>query len=188
MSYAEPMRAALTRRARSHPRDVRSRTAAGMAALALAALLAGCGFHLRGEANYPFQSLYLNAASTVPFTVELKRSIESSGSTELAASPAKAQVILDIESVRDDKQILSLSSGGKVAEYLLTKRVVLRVRDNEGNEWLPTTEVVIRRTYTYNDTDTLAKSYEEQRLLHDMQADAVQQIVRRLEAAKKPVA
>ena len=94
--------------------------------------------------------------------------------------------MLDINSVEDDKHILSLSSGGKVFEYLLTKRVLFRVHDAEGNDWLPTAEVIIRRTYTYSDTEALAKEYEEQRLWREMQTDAVQQIVRRLQAAKKP--
>jgi outer membrane lipopolysaccharide assembly protein LptE/RlpB len=34
----------------------------------------------------------------------------------------------------------------------------------------------------------LAKAYEEQRLWREMQTDAIQQIVRRMQAAKKPVA
>ena len=73
-------------------------------------------------------------------------------------------------------------------EFLLTKRILFRVHDNEGNDWLPTSEVLVRRTYTYNDTEALAKEAQEQRLWKEMQADAVQQIVRRMQAAKKPVA
>jgi len=34
----------------------------------------------------------------------------------------------------------------------------------------------------------LAKTYEEQRLWREMQTDAVQQLVRRLQTAKRPVA
>ena len=79
-----------------------------------------CGFHLRGEAHYAFETLYL------------------------------------------------------------------RVRDSVGNEWLPTAELLVRRTYTYNDTAALAKEAQEQRLWREMQDDAVAQIVRRLQSAKKP--
>ena len=149
---------------------------------------AGCGFHLRGEATYSFATLYLSPSAGQPFTTDLKRSIEGGGSAKLVATPDAAQAILDITAVENNKQILSLTSGGKVSEFLLTKRVVFRVHDKEGNDWLPSSEVVIRRTYTYSDTEALAKTYEEQRLWRDMQDDAVQLIVRRLQSAKKPVA
>jgi LPS-assembly lipoprotein len=66
--------------------------------------------------------------------------------------------------------------------------VLFRVRDNDGNDWLPTAEVLVRRSYTYSDTEALAKEAQEQRLLREMQTDAVQQIVRRLQSAKKPAA
>jgi LPS-assembly lipoprotein len=155
-------------------------------ALALSSALVSCGFHLRGEAHYSFETLYLNSPSSQPLTTDLRRSIQAGGSAQLMPAADQAQVILDIASVENNKQILSLTSGGKVREFLLTKRVLFRVHDKEGNDWLPTAEVIVRRTYTYSDTEALAKAYEEQRLWNDMQDDAVQLIVRRLQSAKKP--
>jgi LPS-assembly lipoprotein len=157
-------------------------------ALVAFAALASCGFHLRGEAHYSFDTLYVNSPTAQPLTTELKRSLQGGASAQLVPSADQAQVILDITAVENNKQILSLTSGGKVREFLLTKRVLFRVHDKEGNDWLPTAEIVVRRTYTYSDTEALAKSYEEQRLWTDMQDDAVQLIVRRLQSAKKPVA
>jgi len=165
-----------------------SRAALVLLALGSGALLASCGFHLRGEASYSFETLYLNSPVAAPITPELKRALEGAGSARIVAATDKAQVVLDLTGVEDNKQILSLTGGGKVFEYLLTKRVVFRVHDNEGNDWLPTSEIVIRRTYTYSDTEVLAKAYQEQRLWREMQTDAVQQLVRRLQTARKPVA
>jgi LPS-assembly lipoprotein len=150
------------------------------------ALLASCGFHLRGEAHYTFDTLFLNSPAAQPLTTDLKRSLEGIGTAQLVASPETAQVILDIASVENNKQILSLSGGGKVREFLLTKRILFRVHDAAGNDWLPTSEVLVRRSYTYNDTEALAKEAQEQRLWREMQDDAVQQIVRRLQSAKRP--
>lgn len=157
-------------------------------ALALLGGPVACGFHLRGEATYSFDTLYLSPAAGQPFTTDLKRSLEGGGTAKLVGSADAAQAILDITAVENNKQILSLTSGGKVSEFLLTKRIVFRVHDKEGNDWLPSSEILIRRTYTYSDTEALAKGYEEQRLWRDMQDDAVQLIVRRLQSAKKPVA
>ena len=164
------------------------RAAGRIAMLALSMGLLGCGFHLRGEANYGFATLYLNSAPTLPLTSELKRSLDGIGSAHLVAAAASAEAVLEVNSVEDTKQILSLSGGGKVAEYLLSKRVLFRVHDNDGNDWLPTSEVLVRRSYTYSDTEVLAKEAQEQRLWREMQTDSVQQIVRRLQAAKKPAA
>ena len=152
----------------------------------LLSTLAACGFHLRGEAHYAFDTLYLNSPAAQPLTVQLRRSLEGASSAKLVPSADQAQAILDVTSVENNKQILSLSSGGKVAEYLLTKRVLFRVRDAAGNEWLPTSELLVRRTYTYNDSEALATEAQEQRLWREMQDDAVAQMVRRLQAAKKP--
>jgi LPS-assembly lipoprotein len=165
------------------------RGAAGrIAAFALSIGLLACGFHLRGEAHYAFATLFLNSAPALPITTELKRSLEGIGSAQLVAAAAGAEAVLEVNSVEDTKQILSLSGGGKVAEYLLTKRVLFRVHDNDGQDWLPTGEVLVRRSYTYSDTEALAKEAQEQRLWREMQTDSVQQIVRRLQAAKKPAA
>ena len=163
-------------------------TAGCIATLALSIGLFACGFHLRGEAHYAFATLFLNSAPALPLSSELKRSLEGIGSAQLVAAAASAEAVLDVNSVEDTKQILSLSGGGRVAEYLLTKRVLFRVHDNDGKDWLPTAEVLVRRSYTYSDTEALAKEAQEQRLWREMQTDSVQQIVRRLQAAKKPAA
>src|SRR6266566_4727420 len=152
-------------------------------AFVLSGALVACGFHLRGEAHYTFDTLFLNSPAAQPLTTDLKRSLEGIGTAQLVPSPETAQVILDITSVENNKQILSLSGGGKVREFLLTKRVLFRVRDSAGNDWLPTSEVLVRRSYTYNDTEALAKEAQEQRLWREMQDDAVAQIVRRLQSA-----
>lgn len=169
-------------------RPVRASMLRLLAGSFLVAVVTGCGFHLRGEADFAFSTVYLNSPESAPITTPLRRSIESAGSSKVVATSEKAQVTLDINSVEDNKHILSLSSGGKVFEYLLTKRILFRVHDKDGADWLPTSEVIIRRTYTYSDTEALAKEYEEQRLWREMQVDAIQQIVRRLQSARVPSA
>lgn len=158
---------------------------AALAALASIAL-AACGFQLRGQATYPFTSIYVNASTSPPFESEMKRVVAGAGNATLAESAASAQVVLDVSLVSDDKSVLSLSSGGRVAEFALAKRVVFRVYDKDGRVWLPTQEIVVRRTYLYDDTQRLAREIQEGRLLREMQSDAVLQIVRQLQTAKRP--
>lgn len=154
-------------------------------AVALAGVVAACGFHLRGDVTYAFPTLYVKAPANTPFVAELKRAL-TGGTTTLTDAAAAAQAILDLSSVTDDKQVLSLSGGGRAREYLLTKRLTFSLHDSTGKDWLPAAEVVVRRSYTFNESEVLAREAEEAKLLKEMQTDAVQQVVRRLQAARKP--
>jgi LPS-assembly lipoprotein len=154
--------------------------------LALGVMLAGCGFQLRGSANFAFPSIHVAAPPGIPFTQELKRTIAEAGKVQVLDTPAGATVILDLVELNVDKSVLSLSPGGRAREFLLVKRVRFSLRDPSGAIWLPQDEIVVRRTYLYDDTERLAREIQEQRLLVEMQTDAIAQIVRRLQAASKP--
>ena len=149
-------------------------------------LLAACGFHLRGAASYNFNTIYVNATGSPPMGTALRKALADTGSAKVADDPKAAQVILDVPTVVDDKEVLSLSQSGAVREYQLVKRASFRLHDSDGNDWLPAGEVVVRRSYTFSETEVLARDAQEQRLLREMQQDIVQQLVRRLQAAKKP--
>jgi LPS-assembly lipoprotein len=152
----------------------------------VALALAGCGFQLRGAATFAFDTVYLNSSAPPAFNNELRRALAGAGSAALSESAAAAQVVLNIPAVQDDKEVLSLSSAGAVREFQLIKRVSFRLHDKDGADWMPAGEIVIRRTYSFNESQALARDLEEQRLQRDMQTDAIQQIIRRLQAAKKP--
>jgi LPS-assembly lipoprotein len=155
---------------------------------ALAAVLAtsACGFRLRGETSYAFSSVFVSAPSQPAFAAELTRALEASGSVKVAANAASAQAVVEITGIVDDKQVLSLSPVGRVQEYALSKSVAFRVRGNDGREWAKPDEITIRRSYTYDDSERLAREIQEQRLLREMQSDAVSQILRRLQSARPP--
>ena len=157
-----------------------------VASLIACAMLTACGFQLRGQATYAFASVYVSAPTYPVLEAELRRTFAGAGSTTVAETPAAAQVIVEVTGIADDKQVLSLSPGGRVQEYALAKAITFRVRDPDGREWLKSDEIIVRRTYTYDDTERLAREIQEQRLLRDMQSDAVRQIVRRLQAARPP--
>src|SRR6266550_3108643 len=156
------------------------------ALVVLTGALAACGFHLRGQATYTFSSVYVNVTAAPVFESELKRSLEGAGSAKLAPTAAAADVILNIPPIVDEKDVLSLSAGGSVREFSLLMRVGFRLHDKDGLDWLPPAEIIVRRAYTFNETEVLARDAEEQRLLREMQSDAIAQLIRRLQAAKKP--
>jgi len=156
---------------------------AGAALLAL--LLAACGFQLRGAADMPFDTLYLPGA-TGGIALELKRNIQSGSATRVVDDPKAAEAQLLFSEETRIKEILALSTAGRVREYRLIYRVGFRVGDGKGGDFVPPSTVTLTRDVTYDDAVALAKETEEQQLYRDMQADMVQQIMRRLAAARLP--
>ena len=149
----------------------------------IAVLLAACGFHLRGQAELPFESLHIPGNN--PLVVELKRNVAAASKTRLVDKPGDAQAVLGFTQELRDKIILSFSSAGRVSEYQLRFRVGFRVTDAKGAQvYLPTSEILLTRDMAYSDAQVLAKEAEEALLFRDMQRDMVQQIMRRLFAAK----
>ena len=161
---------------------------AAMLVLALSA----CGFHLRGSDgsyNLPFNAIYVGLPVSSPLAIDLKRNIRAMGTTEIAQDATQADGIIDVLSNPEKnrgKSILSLNSNGRVREYQLSYSILFKVRDNVGNQLLGPTQITLTRPITFNESQLLAKETEEEMLYRNMQADLVQQMLRRL-AALKPV-
>jgi LPS-assembly lipoprotein len=152
-------------------------------------LLAGCGFRLRGTAEVPFETLYLPGA-TSGIALDLKRYIQAGTNARVVDDAAKADAIMQFTEEGRLKEVLSLTGTGKVREFQLRYRVGFRVHDGKGTDFVPQSVIQLTRDVTFNDAEILAKEQEEQILFRDMQTDMVQQILRRLAAAKpqKPAA
>lgn len=159
-----------------------TRTLLLLTALALAA----CGFHLRGSnlkgMEFAFESLFLKAPGETPFVADLRRALTANKVNFAAAD--QAQLVLEVVSEQATKQILSLSSNGRVREYQLFYRVSLRAYDSQQTDWLPAEEISLSRIMTYDDEQVYAKQQEEALLYKDMRNDAVAQAMRRLSRAK----
>ncbi|MDD2914547.1 MAG: LPS assembly lipoprotein LptE [Gallionella sp.] len=152
--------------------------------LLMSLLLTACGFHLRGQAGMPFDTLYLDAANSgTPFIADLRRNLEAN-KVKLVNSAEQADVVLNIVFEMPEKQILTLGGSGRVNEFTLRYRVSLRAYDLKGQEWIPAEEMSLRRDFVYDETRVLAKEAEEITLYQSMRSDMVQQIVRRLSRAK----
>jgi LPS-assembly lipoprotein len=156
-----------------------------LAAAVLCTALTACGFQLRGSAQLPFNTLYVDAPAYSLFATQLRRTIGSGSQTRITNNQAEADATLQVLQELREKEILSLSAGGRVRELQLRYRVQYQVYDKNKAPVAPPGEIVLRRDYSFNDQDQLSKESEEALLYRDMQADAVQQLVRRLQAAAK---
>jgi LPS-assembly lipoprotein len=147
------------------------------------ALFSGCGFHPRGSVSLPFSSLYVQVPATSQFGYELKRALRASNA-RLTDASTDAQATLVIMSEIRERQILSLGGQGRVREYQLRYRLAYQLTDGKSTAFTAPTEILLKRDISFNDSDVLAKESEETLLYRDMQSDAVQQLLRRLQATK----
>jgi LPS-assembly lipoprotein len=196
---AEPRGAPAVRR--------RSVLAAGAAALAT-----GCGFQLRQAPDFVFDAVVMNAPVSSPLAAELSRSLASNGRVQVlppaalsapaaaaapvagasaplpaASAPAvlpRNTVVFDLPQELREKIVVGLNASGQVREFQLRSRIRFRVRNPQGTELIPETELVQQRDITFNEASVLAKESEESLLYRDMQTDLVQQLMRRLAALK----
>jgi len=150
-------------------------------------MLAGCGFKLRGQiSSLPFNTLYVDAPPGHTIGSDLRRAVGASTTTKVVDRIEDAEAVLQVINASNERRILSLSGGGRVREFELVFRMTTRLIDNKGIEIAPESEITLTRILPFLDAQILAKEAEEQMLYRDMQADAVQQIIWRLSAIRKP--
>lgn len=151
----------------------------------LVALFAGCGFQLRGEQTFAFDTIAVTPERGGAVATELIRYL---GNTVRPLSAAEGQeppqVILEILQDAREKTVVGINSSGQVREFQLRLRVQFRLRTPGGREIIAPTDMVQQRDISFNETAVLAKEAEEVLLYRDMQTDIVQQLMRRLAAVK----
>jgi LPS-assembly lipoprotein len=152
--------------------------------MALCAMLTACGFHLRGQAAIPFQTVRVETPGFSTLANDLERAIRSGSKARIVDTRDQAEAVIQIVGESQEKHILSLSSGGRVREFELRYRVAYRLTDGAGVDLALPAEIVLRRDMTYDDTLVLAKESEELLLFRDMRTDAVRQMLLRLSVAK----
>lgn len=152
-----------------------------LAALAPAALLAGCGFQLRRAPDYPFKSIAVTGPE--PLAALMRRELKGMGNLTVldAKAPTKdAEVVCELLDQSRSSGIAASTSGGTIRELTLGLTVRFRLRTQGGKDLIAATSVSQSRDISYNETSALAKENEQELLYRDMTADLAGQIVRRL--------
>jgi LPS-assembly lipoprotein len=152
--------------------------------LSSAALLSGCGFALRGQSNFAFESFYAGFEPRSSLGAELKRSIAQGSATRVVERAEDARVIMDVLADTREKIVLGTTAAGQTREFQLRLKLRYKLRSKEGKELAPDTELVVSRDVSFNESSVLAKEGEEQLLYRSMQSDLVAQMIRRLAAIK----
>ena len=148
---------------------------------ATSATLAGCGFELKRAPELRFSTVQLSGfRPRSALAEELRISINASKSTQVVYTAAQAQVVFEALNEAREKNVVASTAAGQVRELQLRARLSFRLRTVAGKELIPTSEIVLNRDLSYNESAALAKEHEEQLLYRAMQSDIVGQVMRRL--------
>ena len=155
---------------------------AGLGLLGALGGLGGCGFELRQVPPLPFNRIALSGLpDRSPLGSELREQLGQS--VQVVASPAQAEVVLQVLADRREKSAVASTAAGQVRELQLRTRFEFRLVSPGGRELIPATELMLSRDLSYSETFALAKAQEEAGLYAAMQSDIVQQVLRRLARA-----
>lgn len=158
-------------------------------ALVGAALLQACGFKLRGTQTFAFDTIAVEASPAGAVTTDLRKAL---GNQLLVRTPAGVagaaepvpQVTMDILQELRERAVAGVNAAGQVRELQLRIRVKFRLRNARGKDLIEATEILQQRDISFSESAVLAKEVEEALLYKNMQADIVQQLLRRLAAVK----
>jgi LPS-assembly lipoprotein len=151
---------------------------------AVAAGLAGCGFHLRQPPRLPFRSVALvGFTSPSPLTDALLEQLRVS-QVQVLDAPARAEAVLEALEHSRTKNVVASTAAGQVREVQLRVKLRFRLATPSGKLSLPAIELLLTRDMSYSETDALAKAQEEALLYRAMEDDIATQVLRRLAAAQ----
>ncbi len=154
-------------------------------ALLASTVVAGCGFKLRTSQPLPFATIAITPEKAGGVAGDMARYLGDRVRPVAAAAGGELpEVILDILQEAREKLVVGVNASGQVREYELRMRINFRLRSPKGDELIAPSVIEQHRSISFNESAVLAKEAEEVLLYRDMQADIVQQLLRRLAAFK----
>ncbi len=162
-----------------HPSANSLRRRALLATAGASALLAGCGFALRQTPPLPFRRIALTGfAARSPLEAELRSRLADSA--QVVDTPGQAEVLLQSLVDKRERSVVASTAAGQVRELQLRVRFEFQLSSPGGRLLILPTELLLSRDMSYSESFALAKAQEEAELVAAMQADIVQQVLRRL--------
>lgn len=156
--------------------------------LLAALMMSGCGFQLEGSGSLPASVATTYLDTDKPYTEfydSLRDALRARG-TEVVDSRQEAGAVLRILEDTTGQRVLSVSARNTPREYEIFYAITFSL-EAEGSNLIETESLVVTRSYTYDETQVLAKSAEEQVLRESLAQDLARQVLRLLEAGRTAV-
>ena len=147
--------------------------------------LVACGYRLRGMVDLPFKVIAITGSPSPPLRADLQTAILTGTDAKVAINPKDADLILDIISDINGREILAYNSNGQVSAYRLNIRVGFRAYDVAGADVVPEAEIYMTRDMDFSVSTVLATDVQMQQFLSLMRRDLAVQILRRVAASAR---
>lgn len=151
--------------------------------VASVAILAGCGFQLRGDIRLSagMSEPYVEAVDHyTPFYAELTTALGQAGA-RLAPGKESASAVVHVHGDETGRNVLTISARNTPQEYEVFYTVEYSV-SSAGREILPRQKLTLTRDYAYDDTAVLAKQHEERDIRQALARDLAALVATRLAA------
>jgi LPS-assembly lipoprotein len=148
------------------------------------ALLTGCGFHLQGAGTLPpamSKTFIATRTAHSDFLAALTETLRTRGAEVLRAPDASAAQ-LDIAADESGQRVLSVSARNIPREYEVFYSVTFSLKV-AGKSVIDNETLVVTRSYTFDETQVLAKAAEEEVLRRALAEDLARRVMRRIQTA-----
>ena len=155
--------------------------------IALPALLASaCGFKLRGSVSLPYKAIAITGSSSPPLRADLEMIILTGSDSKVANKAKDADLILEILSEVDSREILAYNAAGQISAYRLNSRVEFRAVDQNGVDVVPEAEIYVTRDVDFSVSTVLSADVQIAQFTNEMRTNLALQILRRVSATARP--
>ena len=149
-------------------------------------LSTACGFQLRGSVSIPYKAIAIAGAPSPLLRSDLEMIILTGSDSRVVNNAKDADLILDIISEVNSREILAYNSTGQISAYRLNSRVAFQATDQNGVDVVPESEIYVTRDMDFSVSTVLATDVQQQQFTNAMRMDLSLQILRRISAAAKP--
>ena len=153
-----------------------------IACLALLGALGGCGFHLQGSGSLPPVLAKTYVASAAPhsdFVSSVTEALRLRGATIVGRDEPGA-ALLNVTHDDTGQRVLSVSARNIPREYEVYYSITFSLQVG-AQKLIEGETLVVTRSYTYDETQVLAKASEEEVLRRALADDLARRVVRRIE-------
>ena len=145
-----------------------------------------CGFKLRGSVSIPYKVIAITGAPSPLLRSDLEMMILTGSDSKIANNAKDADLILEIISEVNSREILAYNAAGQISAYRLNSRVAFQAIDQNGVDVVPESEIYVTRDLDFSVSTVLATDVQQQQFTNAMRMDLSLQILRRISAAAKP--
>ena len=156
----------------------------GVFALFALTTLSACGWRVRGKIDLPYKNLLLSGSMTQEFRDTLEMYLGVNDIT-LVKSAKEAELVLEIITEQNARQVLSYNGAGQVTAYRIISRIAFRTFDPNGVEVTPEADIYLARDVDFDQANVQSFDLLVTEYVKNMRVDIANQLMRRLAAIKK---